>query len=254
MSVWKQVLGYEGLYLVSDDGFVKREQRKIVLPNGAVGIIKERVLKRHIGRDGYLYAILTKNNITKRYAIHRLVAIAFIPNPLNLPEVNHKDEIRSNPCADNLEWCDRKYNCNYGNRAKKYSKSRGRSVDRYSLDGEYIDTWDCESHFTREFGYKGKNLIIKVCNHYNGYSTAYGYKWKYHDDDSDFNTNYRGIPVIQYSLDGDFIKKYPNAVIASNETGISLTGINKCARGVLQTSGGYIWKRGVKSENYKNVI
>lgn len=249
MSVWLPVVGYEGLYLVSDDGFVKRLERTIVLPNGAIGIIKERVLKRILGRDGYLYVCLTKNNISKRHAIHRLVATAFIPNPNNLPEVNHKDEVRNNPCVENLEWCDRKYNCNYGNRAKKYSKSRGRSVDRYSLDGEYIDTWDCESQFTKKFGYKGQNLIIKVCKHYNGYSSAYGYKWKYHGDDSDFNTYSRGIPVLQFSLDNKFIKEYPNSIVASRETGVCATGINKCAIGKQKTSGGFIWKRGEKHEN-----
>ena len=64
---------------------------------------------------------LCRNGKPKSFAIHRLVALAFIPNPLSLPQVNHKDEDRLNNEADNLEWCDNKYNCSYGKRGQRLS-------------------------------------------------------------------------------------------------------------------------------------
>lgn len=240
--MWKEVKNYEDLYLVSSDGFVKRKERKIFLPNGAVGIIKERVLKRHLGTDGYWYVSLSKNNVQKRFAVHRIVAEAFIPNPLNLPIVNHKDEIKTNANVENLEWCDNVYNQNYGTKIERYIKTRARAVDRYTLDGKYIDTWHGEAEFTKAFGYNGQGLIRAVCNHYRGRSSAYGFKWRYHDDESDFNKVKRGFKVIQYSKSGDFIAEYNNAESASNQTGICYTSIRKCAKGKQKTAGGFIWK------------
>lgn len=240
--MWKSVIGYEGLYEVSSYGYVKRLNREIVLPNGAVGTVKEHIMSRSVGTDGYLYVTLCKNNKSKRFAIHRLVATAFIPNPLNLPEINHKDEIKTNPNVENLEWCDRIYNENYGTKKIRGSMKRSRKIDRYSMDGEFIDTWDSEAQFTKAFGFNGSDLIRKVCRHYKGYSSAYGYKWKYHGDTSDFNHSKRGKPIAQYSLNGDLIAKFRNAKDASIKTGVCHTSIRKCAKGIHKTAGGYVWK------------
>lgn len=247
--MWKPVKNYEELYLVSSDGFVKRRERKIILPNGAEGIIKEKVLKRLSGTDGYWYVCLSKENKHKRFAIHRLVAEAFIPNPLNLPEVNHKDEVKTNACVENLEWCDRKYNENYGTKKIREAQTRGKAVDRYTMDGKYIDTWYCEKHFTRTFGYNGTGLIRKVCDHYKGYSSAYGFKWKYHNDTSDFNEPKRGNAVLQYSKDGEFIARHKNSKRASEKTGICHSSILKCAKGKQMTAGGFIWKEENRETN-----
>ena len=77
-------------------------------------------LKPIKNRYGYMYVNLRKDGVTKQQYIHRLVAQAFIPNPNNLPEVNHKDEDKTNNNVKNLEWCDRKYNINYGTRTAKF--------------------------------------------------------------------------------------------------------------------------------------
>ena len=101
MEEWRAVPGYEGLYEVSNTGNVK-------------SLIKNKIIKGFINRSGYRLVGLSKNGIRKKITIHRLVAQVFIENPDNLPEVNHKDEDKTNNNVDNLEWCDRKYNNNYG--------------------------------------------------------------------------------------------------------------------------------------------
>lgn len=97
---WRPVVGYEGLYEVSNTGQVRNYRGKLLRPG--------------LNHNGYLKCVLCKKGKTKTIYIHRLVAQVFIPNPDNLPEVNHKDEVKSNNCVENLEWCNRKYNCNYG--------------------------------------------------------------------------------------------------------------------------------------------
>lgn len=114
MEEWKDIKGFEGLYMVSNLGRVKS------LNYRRTG--KEKTLKARVTGDGYLLVGLHKNNKTKQYLVHRLVAQAFLENPDNLPEVNHKDEDKTNNCADNLEYCSRSYNITYNGRAKKVAE------------------------------------------------------------------------------------------------------------------------------------
>lgn len=114
-EIWKDIPNYEGLYQISNLGRVKS------LPRKGTNTKKERILKFAKSNKNYLIAILTKHNKRNAKSVHRLVAEAFIPNPNNFPQVNHKDENRHNNCVDNLEWCTNRYNCNYGNRSAKLS-------------------------------------------------------------------------------------------------------------------------------------
>ena len=107
---WKPVKNYEGLYEISNYGRVKSINRQ-----GTSG----KIIKSDLRRDGYLQVHLVKKGKMKNYLVHRLVAEIFIPNYDNLPEVNHINEIKVDCRAENLEWCDRKYNMNYGNRPYK---------------------------------------------------------------------------------------------------------------------------------------
>ena len=114
-EIWKDIEGYEGLYQVSNKGRVKSLSRLVVRVGKPNYITKEKILKcSELKGTGYPAVKLGSNNNFKSMLVHRLVAQAFIPNPDNLPQVNHKDEIRTNNCVDNLEWCDSKYNNNYG--------------------------------------------------------------------------------------------------------------------------------------------
>ena len=113
-EIWIDIKGYEGLYQVSNLGRVKSLSKY-----AGNSLRKEKILKNYKDKDGYVKVILCKNNKTRFLSIHRLIAEAFIPNPDNLPQINHKDECKSNNSIDNLEWCSCKYNINYGNRTKK---------------------------------------------------------------------------------------------------------------------------------------
>lgn len=112
-EIYKDIKGYEGLYQVSNYGRVKS------LNYRRTG--KERLLKQILHTNGYFYVRLYKSN--KWFSIHRLVAETFIPNPENLPCVNHKDEVKTNNHVDNLEWCTNEYNLNFGSRNERISET-----------------------------------------------------------------------------------------------------------------------------------
>ena len=157
---WKPVVGYEGLYMVSNWGRVK-----------SIKFGKERILKPVTNSSGYLLVGLYKNNIEKKYSVHRLVAEAFIPNPYNLPQVNHRDENKLNNNVDNLEWCTNEYNINYGTRTERYSKP----VLQYTLDGEFVGEWPS----ARECGRNGFNQgSVSACCR-GELKTHKGFIWRY---------------------------------------------------------------------------
>ena len=129
-ELWRDIKNYEGHYQVSNFGRVK-----------SIKFGKEIILKPVTDRHGYLLVSLWKNNKQKTYKVHRLVAEAFIDNTDNLPQVNHKDENPLNNNVNNLEWCNSKYNCNFGTRIERISKRRSKTVLQYDLEGNFIREW-----------------------------------------------------------------------------------------------------------------
>ena len=164
---WKDVKGYEGLYQVSSLGRV-------------FSIRSNRCLQayRRSKDKPYLTVSLCVNNERKHYKVHRLVAEAFIPNPDNLEYVNHINEDGADNRVENLEWCTAKYNNNYGTRIQRVSKALGIPVDQYSLNGEFIKTWDSANEASKKLSIYSAS-ITRVCKGEN--KTAGGYKWQYHE-------------------------------------------------------------------------
>lgn len=118
-EVWKDIEGFEGLYQVSNMGRVRSLDRKD--KNGQFR--NGRVLADKHNNRGYHTVALHRDGNTKYRFVHRLVAETFIPNLDGLPEINHKDEDKTNNTVSNLEWCSRSYNNTYGTRLERVAKA-----------------------------------------------------------------------------------------------------------------------------------
>lgn len=165
-EIWADIKGYEGKYQVSNKGRVKS------LNYGNTGT--EKLMRIANGRKGYKIICLTKNNKRKSAKVHRLVAEAFIPNPYNFPTVNHKDEDKSNNCAENLEWCTFEYNIRYGTRSER----TGTPVRQLDLNGAVIAEYKTASEAMRKTGADSSH-IARCCRGEPHYNTAKGYKWEF---------------------------------------------------------------------------
>lgn len=120
----KDIKGYEGLYAITSCGKVW-------------SYLKNTFLKPYHHNSGYLSVNLYKNTNRKTCLVHRLVAEAFLPNPANLPQINHKDENKFNNCLNNLEFCSATYNINYGMHNKRIAEAFGKAVYCVELDCTY---------------------------------------------------------------------------------------------------------------------
>lgn len=190
-EIWKPVKGYEELYEVSNKGRVKRLERDIICKNGVKRHIKERILKSHKNSQGYL----TVNLCDKQVLVHCLVAEAFIPNPENKPQVNHKDEDKTNNCVENLEWMTAKENCNYGTRNERVGKASGKArknhvalskpVAQYTKDGVLIKVWPSAREAGRKLELSQGNISSAARGEY---KTSGDFIWKYVEDSNQLNT------------------------------------------------------------------
>ena len=167
---WRPVDGYSGMYEVSNLGNVRSVTR--VVGNGR--LIKGQQI-RQFERAGYLSARLSKNHHGKFYLVHRIVARAFVPNPHNLPIINHKDENKLNNRADNLEWCTHSYNIQYGGCIEKIARSNGSSVVQILKNGERV-LWNSMKEAERRTGVRHQD-ISRACRGIR--ESAGGFIWKY---------------------------------------------------------------------------
>jgi len=159
MIEWKDVVGYEGLYMVSNHGDVKSLERSVDNRWGTSTIRKGTVLKGD-ELKGYLHVVLARDGNKSKRRVHRLVAESFLGNPENLSEVNHKDEVKSNNIVTNLEWCNRQYNSEY---------SSAKHWEVLTPDGFLIEVFNMKK-FCREnnlnAGAMGKVAHGKQTNHH----------------------------------------------------------------------------------------
>ena len=157
-EIWKDIEGYEGKYQVSNMGRVKNIRRNYILTPS---------------RTSWGYLQVTLDNTTKHHRVHTLVANAFIPNPDNYTEINHKDENKQNNFADNLEWCTRRYNLNYGNRNAKISQNNRSKVSILCIETGVV--YPSIKEASKELGISYYSL--RKCLH-NKLKTAGGYHWQ----------------------------------------------------------------------------
>ena len=184
---WRWVQGYEHMYQVSNDGLVRSVDRYVyceVSPDKLQHIFG-KVLKQGIDKKGYKIVYLSKDGKQKTIKVHRLVAMAFIENPLPLPQVNHKDGCKTNNYVDNLEWCDNSYNQKHAHDSGLFpiyeeTKGWGRPAKPVAMidlkTGETIKTFKTLSSASRETKINQSN-IRSVC--LGERHRAGGYGWKF---------------------------------------------------------------------------
>ena len=249
----KWIKGFEGLYWITNTGRVISADRFDRFNRKVGGELKLGLR----GQAGYLGLTLFKDGVGYQRLVHRLVADAFVPNPDNKPCVDHIDGNNKNNNANNLRWVTYKENMNnpvtYARMLEDTSKfvsqvgannPFSRKVRMYSLNGEYIRTFDCLSDTSRFCGV-GDNSIGRVCR--GERFSAGGYKWAYEGEANrkisghiTLPTNKRG--VLQYNSDGVLIEEYGSIAEAAKATGFQATNIIHAAKGDLKTYKGYRWK------------
>lgn len=186
MESWKDIVGFEGLYQVSNLGQIKSVQRVIVRSDGRSKSIKERILKPQKYSNKYLFVGLWKENICSQHMVHRLVAIHFIPNPENKPEVNHRLGIKEDNRASELEWmtCSENGLHAYEIGLKKPAgtgktnelNGHSKKIAQLDLNGNTIKIWPSGREIKRQMNFDSS--CISECAR-GKQKTAYGYKWQY---------------------------------------------------------------------------
>lgn len=193
MEIWKDVIGFEGYFQVSNFGRVRSVDRVIPHSHTGAATIKGRIKKQRVDKYGYPIVRLNKDGERWIPTVHRLVAEAFIPNPENKEQVNHIDEVKTNNCVKNLEWCTVQYNNSYGTcseRTGEKLKNRpdeSKPVMQCDMDGNYITIFPSLAEAARKTGanyvnirnaanggffHKGRGKWVNVTH-------ALNYKWKW---------------------------------------------------------------------------
>jgi len=227
----KYIPNYEGLYSIDINGNVYSH-------------ITGKFLKANANHGGYLMVDLYKNGKVKKKVIHRLVAETFIPNPDNLPEVDHLDTNRRNNNANNLKWCTRKENCN--NPLTLKHSGDGRRGEKHYLYGKKLSevtrkkmSESRKGHHVseetrRKIGYANRGHIM---SDEQKLAISKAHKGKMMGCGNSFARKVR-----QYTKEMIFLKEWSCISYAKRELGISVSSICNNLKGLSKTAGGFIWK------------
>lgn len=159
---WKNIKGYETFYKISSLGRVKSLAKTITRKDGEVKNLSEKIIKPFLTKKGYKQIVLTKEGTKKKHYIHRLVAQAFIPNPNNLPEVNHINEDKLDNDVVNLEWLSRIDNMRHGTVQARRAEKAKKTVEVLDSAGTVLEV--CRGLKDTALKYNTTNYYIKRCS------------------------------------------------------------------------------------------
>lgn len=223
-ELWKPVVGYETRYLVSNFGRVKSlptEHRKYTK------ILHQAKVNEHL-------TVLTygDNGRRKQRYVHRLVATAFIPNPYNLPFINHRDENGFNNRVRNLEWCTPKYNSNYGTLRQRISKAMEqykRPVDKYTMDGHFVETIPSLSEAAPYQDDSTIRHIWECCN--GGRRSVKGFIYRYHGEPAPVIKTKNSCIEIKLYQDNNNVETYYGYEELAQKYNIKLGTVQQFSKG-----------------------
>lgn len=183
-EIWKDINEFEGYYMISSYGRVKSVIRTVKSCDriGGYRTVNERIMSTRIDKYGYLTVKLNKDGHFKHCTIHRLLAQAFIPNPNNLPSINHKDENKLNSTISNLEWCSVQYNNLYNHRQEKIAiklrenNKTGKAILQFDACGNIINEFSSLRDLNRKLGVS-RTEVRNCC--IGNRSSYHGCMWKY---------------------------------------------------------------------------
>lgn len=171
-EVWKDIPNYVGLYQISNLGNIKSFKQSLKYHK-----VHEYLLKPTLANNGYCQVTLYGSTGRKKFLVHRLVAEAFLPNPNNYPQINHKDEDPTNNRVDNLEWCTAEYNNAYGTARIRTIDSKSKPVEQITLEGKPIAIYRSTRIASELLGINRGTLKDSI---YKGVPCC-GYYWKFSD-------------------------------------------------------------------------
>lgn len=244
---WRPVVGFVGYYEVSNLGNVRSISRKVREKSPKGGYFQEgRIVAKVLNKQGYLTVNLCRDEICITKTIHRLVAQAFLPNPDNLPQVNHKDEVKTNNRLDNLEWCTAKYNVNYGTGIQRMQEGTRKPI--YQLDKEtkeIVKVWKWVGEVAKEYGC-GSGRVFGWCQ---DYAEAEGYIWCYAEDYKEGYWSGKTIKTIRsksrkvYKIDPTTLKVLSEYATTDElrKDGFETTAVYNACEGKTRKHGGYFW-------------
>lgn len=206
------------------------------------------------GKGRYMSVRLLANGVERDYSVHRLVAMAYIDNPNNLPFVNHKNGIRDDNRVENLEWCDGSYNTWHSYNVLGNTNGLAKAVCQYTKGGDFVREWESASEAERETQIDGAS-ITEVCRKNTCRKTAGGFIWRYKRDEEVILSNegkkkigvtyHKTFPVVQISKYGERLKTFDSVREAAKEVGVTEGGVTgvcmKRTRG-YNYAGGYLWR------------
>lgn len=246
--LYMPIKDYEGLYEINPSGVIRSVDRTLKVTGQKNRLFKGRILAITANvQTGYLTVSLWKDNVGKTKYVHRLVAETFIPNPHNLPEVNHIDANRQNASVTNLEWCTRS-----GNMKHAYNIGALSQTPRKKLTDSQLDS------LIQEF-LAGVSLTQLASELGIGLS-RFSINMRKRSKESNINEEYENElikqkrlrnqkakqpkiqGILQYDVHGNFICRYSSLYKAGKATGTSAGNISNVLAGRTKTAGGFLWK------------